>query len=507
MILRPYQQEFVQGVAKGFADGHMRQLGVLPTGGGKTICFAKIAQRFHEKRQERTLILAHREELVEQAAAKIESATGIIPTIEKAERRASRDSAVVVGSIQTMQGARLETWDKNHFGLIVCDEAHHAISDQWQKALNHFDTRVLGVTATPDRGDKRTLAKYFQNLAYEIGVLDLIRDRYLAPVKVRSVPLKIDLTAVKSSAGDYDSRALDSAITPYLAEIANYIATKCQDRKKIVVFLPLIATSQRFVEECIKAGIDARHVDGESKDRKEILSDYSAGKFRLLSNAMLLTEGWDEPEVDCIIVLRPTKSRSLYAQMVGRGTRLAPGKEYLLLLDFLWLYLRHDLAKPASLVANTQKEEDAITKALESGDDKDLSEASGDAAEEAEAALVREIAENSKRKETFMDLSAVGALLKDVKLHDYKPTFQWEEGKVSEKQAAVLEKFKIRVSTRGEASMIMDQMFNRSRKNLATIAQIKWLHRMKHPSPETATFQEAKDFLDMKWQKKPAAAP
>lgn len=501
MNLRPYQNEFVAGVAQGFHAGHRKQLGVLPTGGGKTIVFAKIAQRFHEKRGERTLILAHREELIDQAAAKVQMATGLIPTVEKASRHADRTSSIVVASIQTMQGDRLATWPKDHFGLVVCDEAHHALANQWQTTLNYFDARVLGVTATPDRGDKKSLAKYFDNLAYEIGMMKLIEDDHLSKVTVRSVPLQIDLADVGSTGGDYDATQLDAAITPYLKQIAEFIARECGDRKRIVAFLPLIATSQRFVDECIKAGIDARHIDGKSDDRKEILDDYSKGKFRLLSNAMLLTEGWDEPGVDCLLVLRPTRSRALYAQMVGRGTRLSPGKKNLLLLDFLWAHEKHDLMKPASLVANTKEEEALITKALAEGDDKDLGEAITDAAEEREAALIREIAANAAKKERFISLEHVGTLLKDQKMKDYSPIFGWEKTPATEGQKRVLDKFGLKCETKGEASMVMNRLFDRSRAKMATIKQLQWLVRMKHPSPETATFQEAKDFLDAKWKK------
>ena len=501
MNLRPYQQSFVSGVARGFNDGHMRQLGVLPTGGGKSICFAHIAKRFHEKRNERTLVLAHREELIEQAADKIYKATGLIASIEKAQRYADRSAPVVVASIQTMQGDRLATWPKDHFGLIVCDEAHHVLADQWQATLSHFDSRVLGVTATPDRGDKKNLASYFENLAYECNLLDLIQQEYLSPIQVKSVPLRIDLNAVKQTAGDYDSNQLDAAITPYLKEIARYLSVECPERKKIVVFLPLIQTSQRFVEECRAVGIDARHVDGQSPDRKEILSDFNDGKFRLLANAMLLSEGWDEPGVDCLLVLRPTKSRSLFAQMVGRGTRLHEGKKNLLLLDFLWLHEKHDLAKPASLVSRTKEEEKAITEAIMSSEEKDLSDAVEEAENEREAALIRQIAENARKKERFLSIEHVGALLKDKKIQDYSPIFGWEKSPVTQAQKTVLDRFGMKCTTKGEASMVMNRLFARSKSKLATVKQLMWLVRMKHPSPETCTVSEAKAFLDEKWKK------
>lgn len=502
MTLRPYQNAFVNGVARGFHEGFMRQLGVLPTGGGKTICFANIAQRFHEKRGERTLVLAHREELITQAADKIKQATGLEASIEKAGDHADRTAPVVVASIQTMQGARLESWNPDHFGLIVCDEAHHVLADQWQATLARFNSRVLGVTATPDRGDKKNLATFFENLAYEIGILDLINQGFLAPVKIKAVPLRIDLADVKSTAGDYDSKALDAAIAPYLSQIARYIAENCQERRRIVTFLPLISTSQRFVEECQAVGIDARHIDGASPDRSEILNGFSAGKFRLLSNAMLLTEGWDEPGVDCLLVLRPTRSRPLYAQMVGRGTRLHPDKENLLLLDFLWMHERHNLARPASLVAKTKEEEQAITDKIFESDEKDLQEAQNDAAADREAALIREIAANAAKKERFITLEQVGAILKDRKIQEYEPVFGWERQAVTEKQRQVLDRFGLQCRTKGEASMVMNRLFDRSKAKLATVKQLQWLARYNYPNPEAATAAEAKAFLDERWAKK-----
>jgi len=501
MNLRPYQEDFVAGVAKGFHAGFRRLLGALPTGGGKTICFAKVAQRFWEKRNEKTLILAHREELIEQAADKVFTATGITPSIEKAGQHADPDSKVVVGSIQTLQSSRLAGWAPNHFGLLVCDEAHHAISDQWQKTLSYFDARVLGVTATPDRGDKKRLSVYFEDMAYEIGLLDLIKAGYLSKILIKSMPLKIDLSRVPITGGEFDAIGLDSAITPYLAEIARIIAGQFSERKRIVAFLPLVATSKLFVEKCREVGINARHIDGASPDRKEILADYEAGKIHLLSNAMLLTEGWDSPGVDLLLPLRPLRSRSLYAQIVGRGTRLYEGKENLMLLDPLWMHMKHDLAKPASLVAVTKQEEESITKILLAGGERDLGEATMDAAIEREAALIREIAKNAHRKAMFLPIESVGALLKDAKIQHYAPIFDWERIPATEKQSAVLSRFGLKAETKGEASILMGRLFDRSRANLATIQQLKWLVRMKHPSPETATKAEAKAFLDEKWKR------
>ena len=501
MILRPYQNEFVNAVARGFHEGFTKQLGVLPTGGGKTICFAAIANRFHTKRSERTLVLAHREELINQAVDKIHHATGLLSSIEKGELKADRTAPVVVASIQTLQGKRLESWDANHFGLIVVDEAHHVLAESYLRTLNHFNARVLGVTATPDRGDKKNLATYFENVAYECTILDLIRAEYLSPVMVKAVPLKIDISKVKTTAGDLDAQGCEDAILPYIDTIAEYLATHCADRK-ILAFLPLISTSQKFVEACRRAGLSSAHVDGMSTDRGLILSHYSAGQYQVLSNAMLLTEGYDEPSIDCVVILRPTKSRALYCQAVGRGTRLHAGKKDLLLLDFLWLHEKHNLAKPSCLVAKNAAEEEGMMKAVREAGEVDLEEAMRLAALEREAALARQIAENMRKKERYLPIQDVAALLKDAKMADYEPTFRWESMPPSEGQRRTLEKFRIACPrTRGEASVLMDRLFSRSKDKLASVGQVKLLHQLKHPHPESATAKEAKEYIDMKFNK------
>ena len=181
-----------------------------------------------------------------------------------------------------------------------------------------------------------------------------IREGYLCPIRAQTVPLSIDLAGVKVSAGDFAAGDLGTALDPYLERIADeMLAAGCMQRKT-VAFLPLVATSKKFAAALAAKGFDAMEVDGESEDRAEVLERYEqAGPGAVLCNSMLLTEGWDCPSVDCVVVLRPTKVRSLYVQMVGRGTRLSPetGKAELLVLDFLWMTERHDLCRPAHLVA------------------------------------------------------------------------------------------------------------------------------------------------------------
>lgn len=198
----------------------------------------------------------------------------------------------------------------------------------------------------------RNLGQYFEHLAYEYSLPRAIKEGYLSPIKAVTIPLKLDLTGVGVQAGDFKNSDLDTALDPYLHQIAREMRTYCAQRKT-VVFLPLVRTSQKFRDILEQEGFRAAEVNGSSEDRAEVLRDFNDGKYNVLCNSMLLTEGWDCPSVDCVVVLRPTKIRSLYCQMVGRGTRIAPGKDHLLLLDFLWHTERHELCHPASLICES----------------------------------------------------------------------------------------------------------------------------------------------------------
>lgn len=354
MQLRPYQQEARKAIQKEWQEGKKRTLLVLPTGCGKTIVFSKVIED-RVRMGERVLVLAHRGELLDQASDKLEKSTGLKTAVEKAEKTSLGSFfRVVVGSIQSMQREkRLSQFPPNYFDTIIIDEAHHCISDGYQRVLSHFeDSNVLGVTATPDRGDMRNLGTYFESLAYEYTLPAAIKEGFLSPIKALTIPLKLDLTAVKQQAGDFSSRDLGTALDPYLYQIADELVKHCSNRKT-VVFLPLVKTSKKFRDILNERGFRAGEVNGDSKDRVEVLEDFENDKYNVLCNSMLLTEGWDCPSVDCIVVLRPTKVRSLYSQMVGRGTRLHEGKEELLLLDFLWHTERHELCHPAHLIASS----------------------------------------------------------------------------------------------------------------------------------------------------------
>ena len=506
MELRPYQQEARESIQREWENGNKKTLLVLPTGCGKTIVFSKVIED-RVRKGERVLVLAHRSELLEQASDKLKQSTGLNTATEKAEETSIGSwFRVVVGSVQTLQrDKRLRKFAKDHFDTIVVDEAHHCISDGYQRVLGHFDqANVLGVTATPDRGDMRNLGTYFESLAYEYTLPKAIKEGYLSKIKALTIPLTLDLSGVGTQAGDFKSSDLSSALDPYLYQIADEMAKQCQDRKT-VVFLPLVKTSQKFRDILNERGFKAAEVNGESKDRAEVLKDFEEGKYNVLCNSMLLTEGWDCPSVDCVVVLRPTKVRALYSQMVGRGTRLFPGKEELLLLDFLWHTERHDLCRPASIIATDEAVAKAMTKRSEEAtnvamDIMELEEvAVKDAVAEREEALAKKLSEMRKRKRSLVDPLQFEMSIQAEDLANYVPAFGWEAGPPSEKQLKALEKsgiFPDEVENAGKAKLILDRLDKRRNEGLATPKQIRCLERYGFRNVGIWKFDNAKRLID-----------
>lgn len=505
MQLRKYQVEAKDAILSEWDKGIKKTLLVLPTGTGKTIVFSKVIEE-EVRTGNKVLVLAHRGELLDQAADKLATATGLVTATEKAEQT-SLDSwfRVVVGSVQTlMREKRLKQFAPDHFGTIVVDEAHHCISDGYQRVLNYFDqARVLGVTATPDRGDMKNLGTYFESLAYEYTLPKAIKEGYLVPIKALTIPLTLDLTSVGQQAGDFKAADLGSALDPYLYQIADEMVEHCKNRKS-VVFLPLIKTSQKFRDILEEKGFRAAEVNGESKNRAEILADFDQGKYDVLCNSMLLTEGWDCPTVDCIVVLRPTKIRSLYSQMVGRGTRLSPGKEDLLLLDFLWHTERHELCHPAHLIAQNDEVAKKMTENIqEAGLPMDLEEAevkaASDVVAEREEALAKMLGEMKKRKRKLVDPLHFEMSIQAEDLASYVPAFGWQMAPPSEQQITALEKLGIlpdQIDNAGKASLLLDRLHSRKIEGLTTPKQIRFLEQKGFNHVGTWEFESAKKLID-----------
>lgn len=505
MELRPYQREAEAAILNEWDAGILRTLLVLPTGCGKTIVFSKVIED-RVRAGDRVLVLAHRGELLEQASDKLAQATGLRCATEKADESCLGSwYRVVVGSVQSlMREKRLSRFAHDYFQTIVVDEAHHVLSDGYQRVLDHFgQAKVLGVTATPDRGDMRNLGQCFQSLAYEYTLPKAIREGFLSPIKALTIPLKLDLTGVGVQSGDFKAGDLGTALDPYLEQIADEMTRHCSDRKT-VVFLPLVKTSQKFRDILLRHGFRAAEVNGTSQDRAQILSDFDTGKYNVLCNSMLLTEGWDCPSVDCIVVLRPTKVRSLYSQMVGRGTRLFRGKDHLLLLDFLWHTERHELCHPANLICENEEVARKMTENIEAaGCPVDIEQAEQKASEDVvaqrEEALAKQLHEMRRRKQRLVDPLQFEMSIQAEDLTGYTPAFGWEMGPPSDAQKNTLEKLGIlpdQIESAGKAKLLLDRLGARREAGLTTPKQIRFLEGRGFRHVGTWSFESAKHMID-----------
>ena len=478
--LRPYQQEAIAATHEHWREWD-RELLVMATGTGKTYTAKCIIE--DRLSNGSVLFMAHRDELIEQARSTFGDAGKIKGPVEDVR-------PITVGSVQTL----INRPRYDGFKTLVIDEAHHAVSDSYQRILAQYpDAKVLGLTATPDR---KGLGKVFDGIAYEYGLRSAVQDGYLSPIVARTVPIDIDITQVKTRAGDYEVGGLVEALDPYLPEIARAMSEHAMDRKTIV-FLPLVRMAQEFAEMLRGHGFDAQEIDGQSPDRKEKLEWFSkASKGAVMCNAMLLTEGYDCPDVDCVVVLRPTKVRSLYSQMVGRGTRLAPNKDNCLILDFLWLSTRHDLCRPASLITGNDEDAERVSeKAVE--DELELFDALTDVEEQRRNALAEAIRANAKRKARLVDPLTFFVDVNELALTDYTPEFPWETQPASDKQIKLIENAGINTDgmCKGQASKIIDVILNRRKQGLATAKQMRMLEQKGFQNVGLWTFEQASDMM------------
>lgn len=502
---RPYQKDAAAAIHKEWNSGNKKTLVVMPTGTGKTIVFAGIVKDQVAK-GEHVLILAHREELLKQAADKLMMVTGLDTALEKSKDTAiDSDKKVVVASVQTLSRKnRLNRYPKDYFGTIIVDEAHHTAAKSYNTILEHFnDAKVLGVTATPDRSDMKSLSNIFDSLAFEYKLPDAINDGYLCKISAMTIPVKVDISNVHMAAGDFSAKELGSALDAYLDIIADSIVKECKNRKT-VIFTPLVRISQRLASILNKKRFKTAEVNGTSEDREEILKKFDQGKYKALTNAMLLTEGWDCPSVDCIICLRPTKSRSLYAQIVGRGTRLFSGKKDLLVLDFLWLSKKHDLCHPADIFCEDREVAQKVTqmmadKARAAENDPEnagsqewgLIEAIEEAQEELDEEKVKALHELEKQEQIYRQLQAqrkkqsgpVDPMqyiysIESPELNEYQPTFESEKRLPLRQTITDIYGFGVdgaAIKTQGFADELLKKLMMRRATGMSTPKQIRCL--------------------------------
>ncbi|NNF97851.1 MAG: DEAD/DEAH box helicase [Desulfobacteraceae bacterium] len=353
--LRDYQRQCLHAILSRYREGIRRQLVCLPTGSGKTVIFADFPRYFQMKNQ--MLVLAHRQELLDQAREKIRRANPDLRVeIEQAGRKADPDCDVVVASVPTLgrKGSRrLSRMDPDRFYLIVVDEAHHSTAATYKRVLNHFgvfdeDTKklVVGFTATPKRGDGQGLEAVYQEITFSRDISEMIAANYLAPLAGYRVETDVDLSRVRRRMGDFVTSQLAAAVNiGERNDLVVDVYRRYLEGRPTLCFCVDVAHVKSVTTAFRKNGIPAAGITGEMERsaRESILRDFRNGKIRVLANCMVLTEGYDEPSVSGIILARPTQSALLYTQMIGRGTRLYPGKENVTVVDVVDATRDHSL--------------------------------------------------------------------------------------------------------------------------------------------------------------------
>lgn len=344
--LRNYQAECITSVIEALDVGVRRQLCVLPTGGGKTLVAAFLPKY---AKPSKVLFLAHREELLDQAVEKFKA---VYPDLqvgkEIGDHRVEEDCNVIVASVPTIgreDSDRLQRifGDSPENVMVITDEAHHSIASTYTNIYNHFglldrETKNIhiGITATPFRGDKSSLSEVFDEITFMKKLGDMILEGWLCDVKSYHIETNTDISDVKSTRGDFQVKALSNAInTPERNQLIIDTYMNLAPGSKALVFCADIAHAKQLDIEFNAAGIHSDIVSGETtkKDRKNIIDSFKAGHTRVITNCSVLTEGFDVPDTETIIIARPTKSPVLYTQMVGRGMRVHESKNHMILID------------------------------------------------------------------------------------------------------------------------------------------------------------------------------
>jgi superfamily II DNA or RNA helicase len=342
--LRPYQREAIKAVVAARKAGHRRLLISLPTGAGKTVIFSQLARM--ARRQ--VLVLAHREELLEQAREKLLAATGgeVVVAVEQGNRRAPADAKIVVCSIRSLHEERLgRVLQGRDIGLVIYDECHHAAADDNRRVLRQIGVfeedwpgTLLGFTATTARGDGKGLDGVFERIVYTRTLPQMIDDHYLVPLRGFRIATSADLTRLTRTGADYNEAELEEAvdIEERNALVARSIQELARDRRTIA-FCVTVRHARNLSRSLSAIGVPSGIVHGmmPPEQRAQALATFREGRTQVLTNVAVLTEGFDDPGVSCVAMARPTRSEGLYAQCVGRGTRLAPGKKDCLILDFV----------------------------------------------------------------------------------------------------------------------------------------------------------------------------
>jgi superfamily II DNA or RNA helicase len=548
MNLRPYQSAASDAIFKEWLDNDST-LVVMPTGGGKTILFADVIRRVFPRR---ALVIAHREELIFQARDKIERVTGLKADVEMGEYRAEGGlfgmARVVVSTIQTQcsggdGGGRMAKFDPSQFGLLIIDEAHHATSPSYRRVIDYYRSnqalKVLGVTATPDRADEEALGQVFQSVAFDYEVLDAIHDGWLVPIEQQMVHVEgLDYSSIRTTAGDLNGGDLAAVLEAEknLQQMASASVSIIGNRRALV-FTASVKAAEMTAE------IFNRHREGmatwvcgetDREERRRRLADFAAGKWQVVCNCGVLTEGFDDPGVEVIIMGRPTKSRSLYSQMVGRSTRPLPGvvdgpetpearraaiaasaKPSCLVVDFVGNAGKHKLVTSADILGGKVSEEAlerAVKRVSTAGGPVNMTEALDEA--EAELREQKRLAEAARRaglvataRFTTQSVDPFDVL----HLDPVKPR-GWDAGRqLTEKQRSLLAKQGInpdRISF-AEGRQLIAEIFRRWDGKLCSFKQAKVLRKYGYDTQ--VSFAEASGIIGglarNGWRRVPAGAP
>ncbi|CAB4167106.1 SSL2 DNA or RNA helicases of superfamily II [uncultured Caudovirales phage] len=496
--LSPHQTTAVANTIKAWTgklesgSGVMKKVMIVAcTAFGKTIVCCRLMWRAQSAGY-KCLFIVDRDELVTQTQKKLYAATGIVADIEKASDRASLEAEVVIASVQSLQDPdRLSRFPADHFKIVIADEAHVSLAAGWQRVLKRFDSaNMVGVTATPARGDRRDLMKFWNGIAYEMNLFDGIKAGLVTPISVHQVEIDIDLEKIETDCEEQVE--LSIAMQPLWDKIIDEWAATAKDRKTLW-FHTTIEASKKFSERLIERGYSSRHVSGVSKDRTEVIEEFARNKFQNLNNAVLLTTGYDDPEISCVVILRAIKSKVQYQQSVGRGTRLFCGKgcrDYnacqcadkkkdLLLLDVFGSFPELSVMTPADLCSDSPDQVKAVKRALlQKQGVLDLNDIAIIAATEREQALIRDLQKARKygRKKVY-DVKYIAAMYADHALVDYDPESHgsWASLEVMPEQKEFLVARGVdptTVTTRGHAQQVINLISRAYRNGLPSILQL-----------------------------------
>ena len=548
MKLRPYQSAAAAAIFKEWQENDST-LVVMPTGGGKTILFADVIRRVFPRR---ALVLAHREELIFQAKDKIQRVTGLSTDVEMGDYRADgglfEQARVVVSTIQTQcsggdGGGRMAKFDPQRFGLLIIDEAHHATSPSYRRVIDYYRTnpalKVLGVTATPDRADEEALGQVFQSVAFDYEVHDAINDGWLVPVEQQMVHVHgLDYSSIRTTAGDLNGGDLAAVMEAEknLQQMASASLSIIGQRRALV-----FTASVKAAE--LTAEIFNRHrpnmaawVCGKTdkEERRTTLADFAAGKIQVVCNCGVLTEGFDDPGVEVVIMGRPTKSRSLYSQMVGRSTRPLPGvvdgpetaearkaaiaasaKPSCLVVDFVGNAGKHKLVTSADILGGKVSEEAmelAVARAIKAGGPVKMAEALDEA--EAELREQARLAEVARRARLTASARFTTQAVDPFDILHLEPVKArgWDNVKsLTEKQRSLLAKQGINPDnvTFAQGKQLIGEILRRWDGKLCSFKQAKVLKKYGYPTD--VGFSDARRIIDALakngWRRVPQGDP